>query len=1029
MLQYMYFCYHMMKNGLLFLNFLLITSAGYSQQPVLDRKKPQYEFVQNKGQFHPLVRYQSRIPFGNLYLEGGGFVYDMMNSEDYNRIQEWKHHNPATPNLEVPQRHAIRFRFKDVVYAPKSLQRNIQSHYYNYILGSNQQKWVSKIHPAGEIVYQNVYPGIDFEISGQQDIKYQWVIHNPTTANVLKIKTVIEGANNIVVDNQQLKVYTDVGILTDDVPFAYQIIDGNIQEIRCQYVLQDSILGYELLDDVNPEFALVIDPKLIFSTYSGSVGDNFGFTATYDSKGNLYAGGIVVVKPSMVYPVTAGAYDETWNGGSGRNPANLSCDIAISKYDSAGNNLLWATYLGGEDDEYPHSLVVDRNDDLVLLGTSYSDSFPYLENSYDTIKGLVKGSGAHTDIIVSKLSEDGTTLLGSTYIGGNRNDGLNLNSSLKNFYADDYRGDVITDDDGNIFVASVTQSDSMPLENEIQNIKNGNFDGYLFELSPDCSELIWGTFLGGSSNDAFYSIKLDQHNNIFIGGGSNSSNLPTTDSVLSKSKAGDIDGVIGKFNKTTKSLEALTYWGTSSYDQIYFIDVDAQNRIYATGQTEGAISQTPGTYGESNKGQFIFRIDSSLRSLDFKTTFGIDDGIPNLAPSAFLVDVCDHIYFSGWGSTDYGLSSGSTRDLEVTSDAEQPTTDSNDFYILVLDKDASSLLYATYFGGNLTGDHVDGGTSRFDKKGVIYQSVCSSCPPSRDGLQTSEISDFPTSPGAVFKTNPSERCSNASFKIDLQIKTAVIADFTAKPTLGCSPLVVQFNNKSILGDSMIWEFGDGDTSTLLNPIHTYITPGDYIVRLTVIDSNTCNISSVYERQITVIANSNTDFEVEYDACTGLINITNNSTNAFTYRWDFGDGGSSSKEIPDYQYSTFGDYKIKLFVNEGQPCESSDSLDISIINVAEADLKLYNVFTPNNDNLNDCFQMEGISIECSEYRLEIYNRWGEKVFETNDPNDCWNGRVDNTKQELPSSTYFYILYIGKNSLNLETYSGSVELIRE
>ncbi len=1003
----------------------MIGLLGHTQEPVVPANLPKYEFIENQGQFHPLVSYQARIPYGSVYLEGAGLVYDMIDPLDYDSIQQWRHDHPAQSPKMAPKRHSIRFRFANVIYAPTTYQKGIQQHYYNYYRSADQKKWASKVHPSSNVVYKDVYPDIDFEISGQKGIKYEWIIHNPSPDKINKIQTVIEGANSIVVENERLIIETTVGQLTDEAPVAYQRINGQIVIIPCKFELHDSILSYKLLADVNPDFDLIIDPELIFSTYSGSVGDNFGFTATYDSRGNLYAGGIVAVSPGKVYPVTAGAYDESWNGGRGRNPANLNCDIAISKYDSAGNNLLWATYLGGADDEYPHSLVVDRNDDLVMLGTSYSFDFPRLDHSFDS----TKGPGENTDIVVAKLSEDGSELMGSTYIGGRRNDGLNLNSSLKKFYADDYRGDVITDDDGHIFVASVTQSDTMPLKDEVQAVKKGNFDGYLFELNEDCSELIWGTYLGGDANDAFYSIKLDQNNNIFIGGGSNSSNLPTTDTVISKSKAGGIDGVIGKFNKTTKQIEALTYWGTSSYDQIYFIEIDARNRVYATGQTEGSISQTPGTYGSSNKGQFIFRIDSSLRSMDFRTTFGNDDGVPNLAPSAFLVDVCDHIYFSGWGAYDYGLTSGSTRDMEVTGDAHQPTTDSNDFYILVLDKDASSLLYATYFGGNVTGDHVDGGTSRFDKKGVIYQSVCSSCPPSRDGTQTTQISDFPTSANAAFKTNPSERCSNASFKIDLQIKSAVIADFTANPTLGCSPLNVNFFNKSILGDSMLWEFGDGDTSTSLNPTHIYDEPGTYIARLTVIDSNTCNISSVYEREIHVVAEAIVDFNVEYDLCKGELKIENNSQYGNTYRWDFGDGEQSNLKDPEHEYLSPGSYRIKLYVNEGQHCEGVDSMDIEIADVLDSQIKLYNVFTPGVDGLNDCFKMDGINFYCQEYRLQIFNRWGEKMFESEDPDECWNGKVYNTDQVLPAGTYFYILTIGKNSLNLETYSGSVALIRE
>ena len=107
------------------------------------------------------------------------------------------------------------------------------------------------------------------------------------------------------------------------------------------------------------------------------------------------------------------------NSSSPFSKADILRDISISKYDSAGSKLLWATYLGGRLDEYPHSLVADKNDDLIILGTTYSTEYPYTTDCVDS------SHAGGTDIIISKLSEDGTTLIGSTFIGGSSNDGLN----------------------------------------------------------------------------------------------------------------------------------------------------------------------------------------------------------------------------------------------------------------------------------------------------------------------------------------------------------------------------------------------------------------------------------------------------------------------------------------------------------------------------------------------------------------------------------------------------------------------------
>ena len=1003
----------------------LICNAQTNLNTQNNSVKPLYEFVQNQGQWHPQAIYKSSIPFGSLYLASDGITYDLVHPEDYIALQEHRHDHKTLPYAGQIRKHAIKMQFIGMQYAPVVRGKDIQKHYYNYYLGNKADKWAQKIHPAGTVIYENVYPGVDFEISGYKDIKYQWIVKDPISTDIENIKTKIFGANSISLENGKLIIQTSAGDIIDDEPYVYQEIEGQKRPVSARYKLVGDEFGYEILSEINPSYPLIIDPKLIFSTYSGSVGDNFGFTATYDSRGNLYSGGIV--NNDGPYPVTAGAYDVTWNGGGNFTPpANLASDIAISKYDSAGNQLLWATFLGGNLDEYPHSLVSDNDDNLVILGTAYSENYPVSDNGYDT------SHGGSTDIIVTKISADGTSLLGSTFLGGPLRDGLTLNNErqyrtgdLKYNYADDYRGDIITDDVGNIYVATMVRSKNMPTKLATQTTSAGDLDGYAFELNPDCSDLLWGTYIGGIKQDAFYSIVLEQSSKrIILGGGTASDNIQTKGDVFSEDLHGDIDGLLAIFD-STKTLEALTYWGTPKYDQIYFVDTDVDGRIYATGQTEGNLLKTAGAFGDAGKGQFVFRIDTLLKTVDLQTTFGNTIGRPNLAPSAFLVDVCGHIYFSGWGATvAAAFHPGSTENLPLSFDAIQKTTDNNDFYVIVFDKNASGLLYATYYGGNLTGDHVDGGTSRFDKKGVIYQSVCSSCPPSTDGQQ-SQVSDFPTTPGAVYETNPSVRCSNASFKIDLQLKTAVLAEFIADPIQGCTPLTVNFTNNSILGDTFYWDLGDGTTSTILNPTHTYETPGTYTVSLTVIDSNTCNVSSTYEQTITVEEQSKADFSILLEGCENELTLENLSENGFTYRWDFGNGESSSAKTPDYEYSEGGEYTITLHVNEGTLCESEYSEQINVNGKITPSITLYNVFTPNGDGQNDCFQFDGTLIECGEYKWKVYNRWGEEMFSANDPFACWNGKVGNEGKLVPAGTYFYILWYGTKDSN--PISGQIEVI--
>ena len=128
--------------------------------------------------------------------------------------------------------------------------------------------------------------------------------------------------------------------------------------------------------------------------------------------------------------------------------------------------------------------------------------------------------------------------------------------------------------------------------------------------------------------------------------------------------------------------------------------------------------------------------------------------------------------------------------MPITPNAIQPITDGFNFYLFVLSKDAKSLFYASYFGGGVSDEHVDGGTSRFDKKGIVYQSVCAGCGGNDDFPVTP--GSWPNDPGNV---NHNNNCNNGTFKLDFQIPIAQ-ADFTVDNLQGCAPLIVHFKNQS-----------------------------------------------------------------------------------------------------------------------------------------------------------------------------------------------------------------------------------------
>jgi gliding motility-associated-like protein len=608
----------------------------------------------------------------------------------------------------------------------------------------------------------------------------------------------------------------------------------------------------------------------------------------------------------MGYPVSLGAYQTVSGGG---------WDIGIIKYDSSGINRLYATYLGGSSTDIPHSIVVNKANQLLILGTTGSSDYPVKSNAYDTsfsggtniaLDNVLQYPNG-SDIVVSKLSTDGSQLLASTFIGGSGNDGLNFlphynnmlmfgNDTLYYKYGDGVRGEIITDNQNNVYVGTCTFSTDFPgTSNGFQTSNNGKQEGIVFKMDFNLTNLIWSSYLGGSENDAIYSIDNNSDYDVYVTGGTTSLNFPTTNGAYKTSyQGGSADGFISRISQNGNILKASSYFGSNKYDQSYFVRIGKDNNVFITGQTRAdsniLIYNAP--FNVPNSGQFITKIKPNLDSLIWSTVVGTGDGKPNISPTAFAVDICNRIYLVGWGrywgdytyngvTYSWGTVFG-TVNMPITSNAYQSVTDGQDFYIIVISNDASSLEYATFFGEIHTGpnysghDHVDGGTSRFDRKGTVYQSVCASC----GGFNL-----FPTFPANVWSpTNGSLNCNNAVFKFKI-FDNFALADFV-DPITGCAPDTVHFINAS-LGNSFIWDFGDGSpVSTQNNPIHVYTNAGVYFVKLIVFMPNGCISTDTIIKQIVIL--DDTTYSIpDAHMCYGDniqigINPVNNPN--YTYNW-------------------------------------------------------------------------------------------------------------------------------------------------
>ncbi|MEY3398282.1 MAG: hypothetical protein RL220_876, partial [Bacteroidota bacterium] len=179
--------------------------------------------------------------------------------------------------------------------------------------------------------------------------------------------------------------------------------------------------------------------------------------------------------------------------------------------------------------------------------------------------------------------------------------------------------------------------------------------------------------------------------------------------------------------------------------------------------------------------------------------------------------------------------------MEATPGAYQTSTNGSDFYFLVLEADASELVYASFFGGNSSAEHVDGGTSRFDRKGIMYQSVCAGC---------GSNDDFPIFPADAWSpTNNSNNCNNGVFKFDFELPLTA-ADFLVPP-VGCVNAPIFFDNTSTNGQTFFWDFGDESTSVIPDPFHQYAETGTYIIMLVATNPGTCNFADTIYKEITI----------------------------------------------------------------------------------------------------------------------------------------------------------------------------------
>jgi len=575
--------------------------------------------------------------------------------------------------------HSFRVRFENSNAQVEIDAGNPQDAYNNYFY-RDRAHWATHCRIFHAVTFRNIYPGIDLRYyANEGTLKYDLIVHPGADPNQIRLS--YQGQDGLSIKKNQLQIKTSVGTVKELEPLSYQTTTSGKKDVQCRYVINNGNEVRFSLGSYSSDASLIIDPTEIFCSFTGSRSDNWGYTATYDNAGNFYAGGISLEYPGEsggLFGVTNGAYQSTFKGGDGSEglagqagngtDVYYDYDVAIMKFNSTGTAKLYATFLGGTGDEQPHSMICDPQGNLVVTGRTSSQDFPPSSASNF-------GNGSGFDLFVAKLSADGSQLIGAKRIGGQGDDGVNNSpkyvnkfgkgtKDLRLNYGDDGRSEVILDNQNNIYVAACTR----PAANGTEDFPvtpgafqpafgGGDQDGVLLKLSPDVGSLLFSSYIGGSSTDAAFVLALNPQNSIiYVAGGTLSNNLKGTGNgtVIHATQQGGVDGFISMISIDGSTLLKTTYYGTGGTDMIYGIQFDKKGFPYVNGTTSAVMPVVNSPFNQQQQAsgkQFISKLQPDLSGIVYSSNFGpANSTYPNISPTAFLIDRCENVYVSGWGS-------------------------------------------------------------------------------------------------------------------------------------------------------------------------------------------------------------------------------------------------------------------------------------------------------------------------------------------------------------------------------------------
>ncbi len=681
--------------GALFL-FALPVAA---QAPKNQFLKKQLVFEPNRGQSEPSTRFVSHSGGHSILLRDAETIFTFPDPSSVVRMT-LVGQNPH-PSIEG---------------------QDLQAGVSNYLIGNDPSQWHSGVPQFARVKYGDVYPGIDLIYYGNdRQLEYDFLVAPNGNPSAVRIE--FQGADTVSIGPEgDLVLHTAAGEVRHQRPIAYQTRGGVRESVDARFVVEGKRASFALgkYDQSRP---LVIDPKLIWSTYLGGPGDDQANDVAVDAAGNAYVTG------------AAEAVDQAPPAGVLNPPAGKGFQIFISKVNAAGS-LVYCTYIGGSGTEEGHSIALDAAGNIYVTGFTTSTDFP-LVNAVQT------KAGGSQDAYLIKVNNDGNALLYSTYFGG---------SQLDRAYG------IAVDPAGNAFIAGNTLSRDFPTKNPFQSASGGGLgDAFVAKFATN-GALAYSSYLGGSGNDQAYDVARDDDGNVIVTGFTTSQNFPTVKAVYSKFRGGSDDAFISKINDSGTSLIFSTYFGGSGSDSGVRLTVDKDKNIYLTGQTSsidfplknpaqalfGGIADLTTTTFDA----FLLKLNPDGQDASFSTYIGGEDTEGGVGVA---VDKNGFIYLAGYTNSlqFYAINAvgGFLRGLR-------------DGFVMKLSPDTSAIIYSSYLGGF----GVDGATGlAVDDAGNAYVVGFTS---SGDFPADNQIQGQPaggSQDGFLIKINADDIKTNSSF--------------------------------------------------------------------------------------------------------------------------------------------------------------------------------------------------------------------------------------------------------------------------